>query len=127
MPATLTDLTRLTRDSITVFATSSAVQTRHGASARDNSDNPIVTFFDAESDAQTMADARLSILTNPSGGDRKLLELTVDGIKPMTGLLACNLVTPSVYVTDANVTGTFFVQTVSYDFASMQTVFTLFG
>ena len=39
------------------------VLTRHGSVAR-QSDDPVPTFFDDEADAQAIADARLSLLSN---------------------------------------------------------------
>lgn len=62
MPATPARIGFITQEYRTVTATTAAAQTRYGNLARQSAD-PIPTFFDSETDAQTVANARQALMS----------------------------------------------------------------
>ena len=62
-------------------STTTAVQTRHGALARESAD-PVPTFFDNVANAQVIADARQSLFSS----ERRLFEVAVRGTAEMAAL-----------------------------------------
>jgi hypothetical protein len=62
-------------------STTTAVQTRHGALARESAD-PVPTFFDNVADAQVIADARQALFSS----ERRLFEVAVRGTAEMAAL-----------------------------------------
>jgi len=81
MPATPTRIAFIQEQFRRVIATTAAAQTRYGNLAR-KSEDPIETFFDSTTDAQTMANARQTLLS-PS---RQRFIVGVTGLEEVLGL-----------------------------------------
>lgn len=79
-----------------VVASDSAVKTKYGELARDTGDTPVETFFDSTTDAQAMANERLTLLK----ADRRRFRQEVRGIQSFTGALDYSQTTPAVAVID---------------------------
>lgn len=129
MPATNDTIARMTRENIVVTATSTQVQTNHGTAARDNSADPIVTFYNGETAALALVTERLGLMSNPGGTERRIGEIEVNGIVRPTGSLESNVTTPTVYVEDptTGVANNIAVVGFKWDFARERTVLTLLG
>lgn len=101
-----------------------AVRARHGKDARE-SDDPIPTFFDSVSDAQTMADERQELL----GVERRRFRVEVAGLKDGLALPRTGPLIPNVRYTDprrgVDMRGT--VCEIGFDFDKQRTTFMVWG
>lgn len=77
-------------------ASSSTVRARYGDAARDTRDEPIESYFDSTADAQAVVNERFSLLS----GDRRLMQIEIGRLLPLSGPLAFNTVAPTVTVID---------------------------
>lgn len=95
MPATPARIGFITREFRTATAgPNSTVDTLYGNRARDTKE-PIETFFDAESDAQAMANERLTLLE----ARRSLVTVSINGVDAAAALDP-SLTLPTVRVID---------------------------
>lgn len=102
---------------------SSTVQLRYGDLARDNSE-PVETFFDSISDAQAMANERLTLLS----ADRRILTSLVVG--EATGMALAHqptLATATVIDDDRSYSRDCLIVGVTIDFASDRTEIVTWG
>lgn len=81
MPATPARIGFVQQEFRRAISTTSSVQTKYGSLAR-QSDDPIETFFDNVSDAQTVANARQSLMS----GDRRRFNVQVTGLSEVLAL-----------------------------------------
>jgi hypothetical protein len=84
MPATPARIGFITQQWRKSISTTTAVQTRYGALARETAD-PVETYFDSAANAQTIADARQALLSP----ERRRFRAEVAGV---SDVLALNLV-----------------------------------
>lgn len=93
MPATPARIGFIQKEFRRVTSTTSAAKTRFGSLARESED-PIETFFDNETDAQVIADARQSLLS----AERRRFRLNVTGLTEIMALSYVGAVPVGLYV-----------------------------
>lgn len=120
MPATTDDIAAASRDGVTASWTSATIAARY-PSARDGMTQPAEGFFDNAADAQTMIDARASLV----GVERRRFAAKVDEV--VWPSVATEL--PQVRLVDAEqaVAGNLLVARIEIDLETETTNFETFG
>jgi hypothetical protein len=86
----------VTQEFRSAVSSDAAVKTKYGNLARDTADEPIESFFDSTTDAQTVNDARLVLLK----ADRRRFVQVTRGIQTFASALDFSQTTPAVNVID---------------------------
>lgn len=124
MPATPSRIGFITQEFRTVKNENSTMQARYGALAR-QSEDPIPTFFDSVTDAQTVCDARMTLLAT----ERRLFKVGVRGVDDVLALTYAGT-TPVASLVDPErgITMTCMIAEInSIDFSKDQCVLTVWG
>lgn len=104
-------------------STTAAVQTKYGEMAR-KSDDPVETWFDHVSDAQTMADARQALLS----GDRRRFDVGVIGLSEALALTYTGAAPLCSYIDSERAASmTAIVCSITIDFGKQQAQFGVWG
>jgi len=96
MVATPARIAFVTESGRSVTASNAAIRTRYGNVARDTLDEPIMSYFDDEADAQIIVNERFALLS----GDRRLFQATVARLLTFSGSLDFSQVAPTVTLID---------------------------
>ena len=124
MPATAARAAFIAEEFRTVKNDNTTMQTRYGALAR-QSDDPVPTFFDSVTDAQTVCDERMTLLAT----ERRLFKVNVRGVEEVLALAYASA-SPVVSFVDPErgITKTVLVSEINaIDFAKDQCVLTVWG
>lgn len=123
MPATPTRAAFVQAEFRRALATNNTPKTRYGDLARESED-PVETFFDSASDAQTIANARISLLS----AERRRFRATCRDLGDVIGLSYSGAIPVATYVdTDRDANRLMLVSEITFDLAREQAIFTLWG
>lgn len=124
MPTTPERAAFITQEFRRATSQTASAQTRHGDLAR-SSDDPVETFFDDVTDAQTIADARQALLSP----ERRLFRPRVRGIDEALALTyTSGLIPVHRYVdVDKGFDGAALTKSITIDFAAQQAEIGVWG
>lgn len=123
MPATPSRIGFVQSEFRRVIATTTSATTRHGALARESED-PIETFFDSETDAQAVASERQAMLSP----DRRRFRVNLATIEEAAALTYVGAVPNARYVDDERQADRkVIVCDITLDFDKQQAVLSLWG
>lgn len=123
MPATAARIGFIMSEFRRVVATTQVVKDRYGALARE-SDDPILTFFDSPADAQTVADARQSLLK----GERRRFRVAAKDLTQTINLDLVIGIPIATYVdTERDVSRPALLSEITFDIGKDTTLMTVWG
>lgn len=123
MPATASRIGFVTSEFRRATSTTASVQTRYGSMAR-STDNPVVTYFDSATDAQTVADARQAIMSV----ERRRFRVGVSSVEEALSLSYLGALPKGQYVdTERNADLPVLISEISVDLSRLNAAFTVWG
>lgn len=123
MPATPSRAAFVQSEFRRASATTATPKTRYGDLARE-SDDPVETFFDSVSDAQTIANARITLLS----AERRRFRAACRDLSEVIGISYSGAIPVATYVdADRDANRSMLVSEITFDLAREQAIFTLWG
>lgn len=123
MPATPSRIGFVRSEFRRATSTTTSVQTRYGALAR-QSDDPVITFFDNVADAQAMADARQALMS----AERRRFRVGVSTVEEALALSYISAVPKGRYVdSERSADLPVLVSEITVDLSRLNAAFTVWG